>query len=217
MKNDAELRKDVLDELSWDPKINATEVGVAVKDGVVTLTGHLTNYAQKYAAERAAQRVSGVKALAVEIEVRLASSDKRSDTDIAAAAKNALGWSVVVPESAIQLKVEKGWITLNGEVEWDYQRTAADRAVRDLQGVVGVANLIKVKPHISPVDVQKKIQDALARQAEQEAKQVQVVVDGSRVTLRGKIHSWAERQAAQSAAWSAPGVSNVVNELSMSS
>lgn len=215
MKTDAQLKKDILDELTWDPAINATDVGVIVKDGVVTLTGHLASYAEKYAAERATERVSGVQALVMEVEVRLPSSSKRNDADVANAARNALAWSVVVPDGHIQLKVEKGWVTLSGDVEWDYQRKAADRAVRDLMGVVGVSNLIKVKPHVSTTDVQKKIQEALARQAETEAKQLQVLVDGSRVTLRGKVHSWVERQAAQGAAWSAPGVTNVVNELAL--
>lgn len=216
MKTDAQLKQDILDELKWDPAVNETDVGVIVKDGVVTLTGHLGSFAEKYAAERAAQRVSGVKAMAVEAEVRLPNGANRDDSDIATTARNALVWSVSVPDGLIQLKVEKGWITMSGEVEWDYQRKAADRAVRDLMGVVGVTNLIRVKPHVSPVDVQKHIQDALARQAELEAKKLQVIVDGSRVTLRGKIHSWAERQAAQGAAWSAPGVANVVNELVLS-
>jgi osmotically-inducible protein OsmY len=215
MKTDAQLKKDIQDELGWDPAVHATDIGVIVKDGIVTLTGHLSSYAEKYAAERATERVSGVQALVMEVDVRLPSSSKRDDADLANAARNALAWNVVVPDSHIQLKVEKGWVTLTGEVEWDYQRKAADRAVRDLLGVVGVSNLIKVKPHVSTSDVQKKIQEALARQAETEAQQLQVLVDGSRVTLRGKVHSWVERQAAQGAAWSAPGVTNVVNELAL--
>lgn len=215
MKTDAQLKKDVLDELSWEPAVNASEVGVIVKDGVVTLTGHLATYAEKYAAERAAQRVSGVKAVAVEIQVRLSPSYKRSDTDIAAAAQRALDWNVVVPDGKVQPKVENGWITLNGDVDWEYQRKAAERAVRDLFGVVGVTNLVKVKPHLSSTDIEKNIHDALQRQAEREAKQVDVVVDGAKVTLRGKVHSWNDRRAVQNAAWSAPGVSGVVNELSV--
>ena len=217
MKTDAQLKKDIQDELGWDPAVHATDIGVIVKDGIVTLTGHLSSYAEKYAAERATERVSGVQALVMEVDVRLPSSSKRDDADLANAARNALAWNVVVPDSHIQLKVEKGWVTLTGEVEWDYQRKAADRAVRDLLGVVGVSNLIKVKPHVSTSDVQKKIQEALARQAETEAQQLQVLVDGSRVTLRGKVHSWVERQAAQGAAWSAPGITNVVNEVKVRS
>lgn len=149
-------KKDILAELAWDPAINATDVGVIVKDGVVTLTGQLTNFAERYAAERAVRRVSGVKALAIDIEVRLSPSYKRSDADIAAAVQRALDWNVVVPDNCIQPKVENGWITLNGEVEWNYQRKAAERAVRDLFGVVGVTNLVKVKPQIAPSDIEKK-------------------------------------------------------------
>lgn len=215
MKTDAQLKKDILDELAWDPAINATEIGVVVKDGVVTLTGLLTNYAEKYAAERAARRVSGVKALAVDIEVRLSPSYKRTDTDIAAAAQRVLDWNVAVPANRIQPMVENGWITLSGEVEWDFQRKAAERSVRDLFGVVGVTNLVKVKPKVAPSDIEKNIHDALVRQAEREAKHLQILVDGSQVTLRGKVHSWTERRATQGAAWAAPGVANVVNELTV--
>lgn len=221
MKTDIFLQKDILDELAWDPAVNATDVGVIVKDGVVTLTGHLTNYAEKYAAERAARaaraarRVSGVKALAIEIEVRLSPSYKRSDSDIAASAQRVLDDNVGVPPNCIQPKIENGWITLNGDVEWDFQRKAAERSVRDLFGVVGITNLVKVKPKVAPSDVEKSIHDALVRQAEREAKQVQVKVEGSCVTLHGKVHSWSERRAVQGAAWSAPGVSTVVNELNV--
>ena len=216
MKADAQLRNDVLAELGWDPAVKATDVGVIVNGGVVTLTGHLASYAEKYAAERAAQRVSGVKALAVELEVRLSSPFKRSDTDIADAAQRALDWNALVPGN-VQAMVEKGWITLKGEAEWNYQRGAAERAVRDLHGVVGVTNLVAVKPSVSSTDIKKSIHDALARQAEREAKQLQILVDGSRVTLRGKVDSWADRRAVQSAAWSAAGVSTVVNDLTVES
>jgi osmotically-inducible protein OsmY len=215
MKTDAQLKKDVQEELTWDPAVNATNIGVIVKDGIVTLTGHLDSFSEKYAAERAAERVSGVQGLAMELEVRLPNRDRRSDADIANAARNALTWNTVVPDSRIHIKVEGGWITLTGEVDWDYQRRAAERSLRDLLGVVGVKNLIGVAAHVSVPDVQKKIREALERQAETEAKQVQVLVDGSRVTLRGKVHSWPERQAAQIAAWSAPGVTTVVNEISL--
>lgn len=215
MKTDAQIREDICDELAWDPAVNAAEVGVAVTDGVVTLTGHLSTHAQKQAAERAALRVSGVRAVAMEVDVRLLPSDHRSDTEIASAAQVALNWNVVVPAGRVQLKVERGWVTLSGDVEWDYQRKATEETVSRLLGVVGVSNLIMVKPHVSPSDVQKRIQEALERQVQREAKRLLVIVDGSRVTLRGKVHSWAERQAAQGAAWGAPGISTVVNELTL--
>jgi osmotically-inducible protein OsmY len=213
MKTDIQLQKDILAELSWDPAVTATDIGVIVKDGVVTLTGHLAKYAEKYAAERAARRVSGVKGLAVEIEVRPTSSGKRTDSDMALAAKYALDWNIAIPANAVQLKVEGGWITLNGDVEWGFQRQAIERSVRNLFGVVGVTNLVKVKPKVAPSDIEKSIHDALVRQAEKEVKGMQILVDGSQVTLRGKVHSWTERRAVQSAAWAAPGVATVVNEL----
>lgn len=215
MKTDAQLQKDILAELAWDPAVNATDVGVIVKDGVVTMTGHLTNFAEKYATERAVRRVSGVKALAIDIEVRLSPSYKRSDSDIAAAVQRAIDWKVVVPDDCIQPKVENGWITLDGEVQWKYQRKAAERAVRDLFGVVGVTNLVKVKPKIAPSDVERNIASALVRQAEREAKKLEIKVDGSRVFFHGKVHSWAEYRAVQGAAWAAPGVSAVENKLTV--
>ena len=216
MKSDMQIKKDIQDELVWDPAVNATDVGVIVKDGVVTLTGHLATFAEKHAAERAAQRVSGVKAVAVEIDVRLSSSNTRGDADIAVAVNHALAWNVAIPNESIQTKVEKGWVNLSGEVEWDFQRRAAERAVRDLVGVTGVTNLVKVRPPVSHADIQQSIEGALTRQAEREARHLQVIVDGSRVTLKGKVHSWAERRAAQGAAWSAPGVTQVTNELVLS-
>lgn len=215
MKTDMQLKDDILAELKWSPDVNETDVGVIVKDGVVTLTGHLTSFPEKYAAERAVQRVSGVKAVAEEITVKLPSSSQRTDGDIAAAAKQALAWNTLVPEDAVQPKVEKGWITLSGHVEWEYQRGAAYAAVRNLMGVVGVSNGITVKPRVTMSSVEKSIRDALTRQAEREAKGIEISVNGTQVMLQGKVHSWAERQAAQGAAWSAPGVSSVVNGLTI--
>jgi osmotically-inducible protein OsmY len=200
IKTDAQLQKDILAELAGDPAINATDVGVIVKDGVVILTGHLVNFSEKYAAEHAVRRVGGAKALAVEIEVRLSPSYKRSDSDIASAVQRAIDWNVVVPDNCIQPKVENGWLPLNGEVEWNYQRQAAERAVRDPYGVVGIINLVKVKPQIAPSDIEKNINDALVRQAEREARKLEIELDGSRITLRGKAHSWAEYRAIQGAA-----------------
>lgn len=213
MKSDTQLRNDVQAELNWTPEVKSSDVGVIVKDGVVTLTGHLASHAEKYAIERAVQRVHGVKALAVELTVKLPFDNQRTDADIALAAERALEWNVLVPDDKIRPMVEEGWLTLAGEVEWAYQRTAAESAVRDLMGVTGVSNLVKVKPKISPADVEKKIHDALARQADREASRLAITVSGSQVTLRGTVHSWSERNAAQGAAWSTPGVSMVVNDL----
>ena len=213
MKTDTQLRDDIQAELTWAPDVKSSDIGVIVKDGVVTLTGHLSSYAEKYAVERAAQRVYGVKALAIELTVELPFDNQRTDADIAQAAERALEWNVLVPDGKIHPMVEKGWLSLNGEVEWDYQRNAAEVAVRDLMGVTGVSNLVKVKPRVSPADVEKKIHEALSRQADREARKLSISVDGSHVTLRGTVHSWTERDAVQGAAWSTPGVTVVVNDL----
>ncbi|WP_295985436.1 BON domain-containing protein [uncultured Variovorax sp.] len=213
MKTDTQLRNDIQAELSWAPEVKSSDIGVIVKDGVVTLTGHLSSHAEKYAVERAVQRVYGVKALAVELTVKLPFDNQRTDADIALAAERALEWNVLVPDGKIHPMVEKGWLSLTGEVEWDYQRSAAEVAVRDLMGVTGVSNLVKVKPRVSPADVEKKIHDALSRQADREARKLSIAVDGSHVTLRGTVHSWSERDAVQGAAWSTPGVTVVVNDL----
>jgi osmotically-inducible protein OsmY len=215
MKSDAMLRSDIVAELNFDPAItvNATDIGVIVKDGVVTLSGHPPSHSEKHAIERAVQRVKGVKALAVEMAVRLPAGSERTDADIAKAAENALEWNVLVPDDAIHPMVEGGWITLSGCVEWAYQRRAAEVAVRNLLGVRGVTNLVEVKSRFTAVDVERKISDALKRQADRDAGHIQVLVDGAQVTLRGTVRSWAERRAAQGAAWSAPGVANVVNNL----
>jgi osmotically-inducible protein OsmY len=213
MKTDAQLKKDVTAELEWDPSINASHVGVAITDGVVTLTGHLSTFAEKYAIERAVQRVQGVKAIAVELDVKLEPGHKRSDTDIAVAVESALQWHALVPAERIQAQVEKGWVTLKGEVDWDYQRRNAEKAVRILTGVVGVSNAMTLKPSVTPAKVADRIRDAMARHAEREAKHIEVMVSGSAVTLRGTVDSWAERNAAFGAAWSAPGVLSVVNEI----
>jgi osmotically-inducible protein OsmY len=213
MKTDAQLKKDVTAELEWDPSINASHVGVAAADGVVTLTGHLNTYAEKYAIERAVQRVQGVKAIAIELDVKLDPGHKRSDSEVANAVESALQWHTLVPADRIQVKVEKGWVTLKGEVDWEYQRLNAEKAVRPLTGVVGLSNAITIKPSVTPTKVADRIRDALARHAEREAKHIEVMVNGSAVTLRGNVDSWAERNAAFGAAWSAPGVLSVVNEI----
>lgn len=213
MKSDDTLKSDITQELAWDPAIHATQIGVAVKDGVVTLTGHLDTYAEKFAIEKAVSRVQGVKALAVEMDVKLAPNHKRSDTEIAAAAQAAFQWHAQIPADRIQVRVENGWVTLKGEVDWDYQRQQAAKAVRALTGVVGVSNTIGLKAAVPVTNVATRIHDALARHAEREAKNITVDVQGTVVTLRGMVDSWPERSAVFGAAWSAPGITSVVNEV----
>jgi osmotically-inducible protein OsmY len=213
MKSDAELKRDITAELDWDPAVDAAHVGVTVRDGVVTLTGHLDSLAEKHAVELAVQRVHGVKAMAVELEVKPAPGHRRSDAEIAQAAESALLWHALVPHEQILIKVEGGLITLSGAVDWQFQRAAAEHALRQLTGVVGVRNLITLKPQITPTQISQRIHDALARHAEREARHVEVRVVGSIVTLCGPVGSWHERAMVQGAAWSAPGVTEVVDEL----
>lgn len=213
MKSDTQIRDDVLAELRWDPAVNETDVGVIVKAGNVTLTGHLSSFAEKYAAERAVQRVIGVRGVAVELDVRLPLSHQRTDAEIAAAVERVIAWHTLIPAEKVHPRVEKGWVTLNGEAEWDYQRRAAEGAVRNLLGVTGVTNLIALKPRVKADIVEGRIREALERQADREARRIEVGVAGTAVTLRGKVHTLAERQAAQGAAWSAPGVTRVVNDI----
>ncbi|MES2242809.1 MAG: BON domain-containing protein [Pseudomonadota bacterium] len=213
MKTDAHIKADVIDELAWDPAVNATGIGVAVRDGVVTLTGHLDSYAEKHAVERAVHRVAGVRGIAVELDVRLAAEHKRSDSDIAQAAVTALQLNSLVPDEKIQVLVENGRVTLTGEVDWSYQLASAEQCVRPLAGVRGLSNRITIKSRASSKDVGAQITAALTRQASREAKHITVEVEGSVVTLWGKVHSLAEREAAVGAAFSACGVSRVVDKL----
>ena len=212
--NDLRLRDDVLEELNFEPSVDATNIAVMAADGVVTLTGHVASYAQKFAAERAAWRVAGVKAIAQEIEVQLPGDKKLSDDDIAKRALNILAWDVLVPSDRLHVKVADGWITLTGEVPWNYQRQAAEAAVRKLSGVTGVSNDIAVEPHVQAGDVRKNIVDALKRHAEVEADRIKVEVrpNGS-VAIDGRVDDWEERQAVERAAWSAPGVRTVENRV----
>jgi osmotically-inducible protein OsmY len=213
MKSDAALKRDIEAELAWDPAVISTAIGVAVKDGVVTLTGHLDTFAEKHAAERALRRVAGVQAIALEIDIKLAPDHKRGDTDIALAAEQALKWNTLVPLDDVRITVDKGWVTLRGEVEWDYQRRSVENAIRPLMGVVGLSNNMTLKSKVAPSDLQRRISDALRRQVEREITNMEIKVVGNAVTLRGKVNSWHERAAAQGAAWSAPGVHAVINEL----
>jgi osmotically-inducible protein OsmY len=212
-KTDAQLQRDVIDELRWDPSVGSAEIGVAAKNGVITLSGQVESFAKKYAAVRAAERVAGVRAIAEEVNVVLPMSFKRTDTDIAHAAASTLKWDVQVPDDRVKARVDDGWVWLEGDVEWQYQSAAAERAVRNLAGVRGVTNLLQVKAHASAPDVKERIESALKRHAEIDSQQIRVEATDGSVTLRGKVRSWAERQDAELAAWSAPGVTRVHDEL----
>jgi osmotically-inducible protein OsmY len=213
---DEEIQKNVLSELKWDARVQPNEIGVVVKDGVVTLTGWVDSYTKRWAAEEAAHRVRGVKAVANEIEVRLPSASERTDADIGAAAARALEWDAFIPLDRLDVTVAKGWVTLKGEVEWQYQKQDAERVVRRLTGVKGVTNLITVKPRITPSELKQKIEQALVRSAETDAQRITVEVEGSKVILKGAVRSWAEREEAARVAWLAPGVTSVENRITLS-
>ncbi|HXY52260.1 MAG TPA: BON domain-containing protein [Terriglobales bacterium] len=212
-KHDSQLQQNVLQELKYEPSISASQIGVTAKDGIVGLTGNVQSYAAKYTAVHAAERVAGVKAVAEELKVDLPAYHVRIDEDIARAAINALQWDVWVPADRIKVRVEDRWITLEGEVEYKYQQDAAD-AVCNLTGVTGVTNMITLKkPEVSPSEVKTSIEQALRRAAEIDADKIKVSVVKDKVVLNGKVSSWAERQEAEGAAWSAPGVNEVVDYL----
>jgi osmotically-inducible protein OsmY len=213
MRTDLELQKDVLDELQWEPSVEATDIGVIVKDGVVTLTGNVDSFSEKWEAEHSTLRVYGVRAVANEIQVKMSGDDERTDEDIALAATNALEWNTLIPTDSIETVVENGWVTLKGEVEWQYQKTTAEYVVRHLLGVKGVINEVTIKPRIMPSDVKEKIQAAFKRNAALDAQGIQVETDGGKVTLKGKVRSWAERDEAWQAAWAAPGVTEVKDKI----
>ena len=200
-RTDEQIQADVLEELKWDTRVRPNEIGVAVKDGIVTLTGWVDSYLKKMAAEEAAHRVQGVQAVANDIEVRLPSFAERTDADLAAAVLNALKWDAAIPTGALDVTVSKGWVTLRGEVEYRFQKRDAERAVQRLAGVKGVTNLIAVKPHLSPTDLKQQIERALVRNAETDARNIMVEVQGSKVILRGTVRSYAEKQAAEDTAW----------------
>lgn len=212
--HDIELRKDILDELEWDPSIDARTIGVTIEDGIVALTGHVPTYADKTTAEKIVKRVHNVVGVANDIEVKLPIAAERDDVDIARSAVNALEWNVSVPEDMVQVTVSHGWVTLDGKVEWYYQKRAAEDAVHVLAGVRGVSNNITVatkQPRVE--DVKGKIEAALKRSAELDARKIVVQASNGKVTLTGTVRSWVEREDAVNAAWSAPGVTNVVDQI----
>lgn len=213
MKTDSEIQKNVMEELKWKPFLKASEIGVAVKKGVVTLSGTVDTYRKKIEAEAAAKKVIGVKAVAEDIEVKLSSNGKRNDTDIAEAVLNALKWNSSVQDDKIKVKVEDGWVTLEGEAEWEYQKHSARYAVENLLGVVGLTNNIKIISKINPVDIKQKISSAFLRSATIDSERINVKTTGNVVTLNGKVRSYAEKKEAENVAWQAAGVNKVENNL----
>lgn len=214
--SDIALRQDVLDELDFEPSINAANIGVSVDHGVVTLTGHVSTYAQKAAAEAVVRRVKGVKGIAQEIDVQPFGAHATADDEIARRAVTILAWNTTIPENAVQVTVQRGWVTLTGSVAWQYQKTAATEVVQRLGGVIGISNDIEIKPHLTSADVSKKIKSALVRSAEIEAQAIQVSVADGTVRLNGHVRTWSERMAVERAAWSIPGVTQVDDRISVS-
>jgi len=213
---DQSLKQSVLDELAWDPSVTEAHIGVTARDGVVTLTGHVASYAERCAVEHAVSRVSGVRAIAEELEIRYLYDFDHGDEYIAKQALNVLAWDLSVPKDKVKVKVEKGWITLSGDVNWYYQKHAAEMDVRKLLGVMGLSNQITIKPSVQASDVRKKIKAAFERNAEFEAKNIAVSIDGGEVTLSGKVDSYYERTLAENTAWSAPGVTLVHDLITIS-
>jgi osmotically-inducible protein OsmY len=215
MSQDRDLQKAVLDELAWEPSVTAAHVGVTASGGVVTLTGHVSSYAEKFAAEAATRRVRGVKAVAEEIKVKLASDFERTDDQIAAAVVDRLSWDVSVPRDAAKVMVENGWITLTGEVDWHYQKDAAEQAIHRLYGVVGVSNQMTVKPRVNTSNLSEDITHALGRSWFFDPKLVTVSAIGGKVRLGGSVHTFHDRETAGRTAWAAPGVTSVENDIAV--
>jgi osmotically-inducible protein OsmY len=215
MKTDADIKQDVQAELAWDPIINPNRIGVAVSNGVVTLSGHLDTYAQKWAIENAVQRVGGVKAVALELDVKLAPDHVRSDTDIAMAAENALRWHALVPADALRITVNHGHVSIEGEVEWDYQRESVIHALQNLKGVLSLNSRMTLRDKKPAINLQTRIREALMRRAVREARHIDIDVEEGTVTLKGKVDSWQDRAAIHGAVWKAPGVSTIINEITV--
>ena len=216
MRSDSEIEKNVKAELEWDPDLDATDIAVSVKNGVVTLTGFVKSYTDRYEAEAAAKRVAGVVAVANDIEVRMPSVDERPDPDIAREAAAAIKSQLPISSENIKIIVKNGWVTLEGEVEWQYQRQTAENVVRRIKGVKGVSNTILLKPRAEPTEVKRKIQEALRRSAEVDANRIEVEARGGEVILKGTVRSWIEREEAERAAWAAPGVTKVEDRIVVS-
>ncbi len=213
MRNDSQIQKDVMDELKWTPYLKASEIGVSVKNGIVTLSGLTDSYSKKMEAEKAAKGIAGVKAVALDIQVGVSPNYKKTDTEIAEAVMNALKWHTAVKEEKIKVKVENSDVKLEGEVDWDFQRTNIRNAIENLTGVRSILNLITVKPHTTPADVLQKINSAFHRSATVDASRIKAEVLGSKVTLSGKVRSFIEKEDAERAAWYAPGITKVDNKL----
>jgi osmotically-inducible protein OsmY len=211
--SDVSLRQNIIDEFEFEPSLNAANIGVAVDNGVVTLTGHVGSYMEKVRAERVVQRIKGVHGVAEELEVRYPGDKKTSDDEIAKRALNIISWDTSIPANKVQVKVEGGWITLSGQVEWYYQKVSAEDAVRKISGIKGVSNMLTIEPRVQPSDIKNRIENALKRKAGVEASKIKVSVAGGKVTLDGDVNAWFERNAAEGAAWAAPGVTSVEDHI----